>query len=152
MSTQSNKDLIAQHFEAFNAGDVDRFASTLAEDAVNHSALPHVQGREGARSVFTKMRAAFPDMRMTVEDVIAEGDRVVCRLTVTGTHQGELDFVKMKLAATGKSIRLTHIHAFRVANGKIVERWVERDGVVLLQQLGALPPVLDTRKERMATS
>jgi steroid delta-isomerase-like uncharacterized protein len=145
MSTQSNKELIARHFEAFNAGDVDRLASLMSEDVVNHAAVPQAQGREGARSIVKKLRAAFPDLRMTVDDVIAEGDKVVCRVTVTGTHEGALDFVKIKLPATGKSFRTTHIHVFRIADGKIAERWAERDEVSMLQQLGVFPSALDAR-------
>jgi steroid delta-isomerase-like uncharacterized protein len=148
MSTQSNKELVARHFAAFNAGDISEFADTLAEDAVNHAAIPQAQGREGARSIVTKLRAAFPDMRMSVDDVIAEGDKVVCRVTVTGTNQGPLDFAKLKLPATNKSFRATHIHVFRIANGKIAERWAERDDVAMMQQLGILPTLLDARSQK----
>jgi steroid delta-isomerase-like uncharacterized protein len=152
MSTQANKDLIARHFEAFNAGDDDRFADTMAEDSVNHAAIPQAQGREGARTIVAKLRAAFPDMRMVVDDVIAEGDKVVCRVTVTGTNSGTLDFVKVKLPATGKTFRATHIHVFRIANGKIAERWAERDDVAMMQQLGVFPTILDARKESAVRS
>ncbi len=139
MSIESNKHLIATHFEAFNAGDLERFAATMAEDAVNHAAIPQAQGRAGARVIVTKLRSAFPDMRMVVDDVVAEGDKVVCRVTVTGTHDGPLDFVKTALPATGKKFRATHIHVFRIANEQIVERWAERDDLGMLQQLGVMP-------------
>jgi steroid delta-isomerase-like uncharacterized protein len=144
----TNKELIARHFEAFNAGDIDGFVGTMAEDSVNHAAIPQAQGREGARTIVSKLRAAFPDMRMTVDDVIAEGDKVVCRVTVTGTNKGPLDFVKIKLPATGKTFRATHIHVFRVANGKIAERWAERDDVAMMQQLGVFPTILDARAQK----
>jgi steroid delta-isomerase-like uncharacterized protein len=142
MSIDSNKALIRQHYETFNAGDLDGFAATIAEDSVNHAAIPQAQGRHGARSIATKLRRSFPDMRMTVDDTIAEGDRVVCRVTVTGTHEGALDFVKLQLPATGKRFRTTHIHVFRIANGSIAERWAERDEVGMLQQLGVMPPLV----------
>jgi steroid delta-isomerase-like uncharacterized protein len=141
MSIDSNKALIRQHFDAFNDGDLEGFASTLAEDLVNHAAIPQAQGRQGGRTIATKLRRAFPDMRMTVDDTIAEGDRVVCRLTVTGTHEGALEFVKFPLPATGKRFRTTSIHVFRIANGTIAERWAERDDLGWLQQLGAMPQV-----------
>ena len=152
MSTQSNKELIARHFATFNAGDIDGFADTMAEDSVNHAAIPQAQGRDGARGIVTKLRSAFPDMKMTVEDVIAEGDRVVCRVTVTGTHTGALDFVKIKVPATGKSLRTSHIHVFRIANEKIAERWAERDDVAMMQQLGVFPPIVDARAQSQVQS
>ena len=142
MDTNANKALVQRHFDALNAGDIDGFAATMAEDAINHAAVPQAQGRAGGRSIASKLRRAFPDMRVTVDDTIAEGDRVVCRVTVTGTHQGPLDFVKFPLAPTGKRFRTTHIHVFRVAGGAIVEHWAERDAVGMLQQLGVMPPVI----------
>jgi steroid delta-isomerase-like uncharacterized protein len=141
MSTEANKALIKRHFDAFNAGDLEAFAATFTEDSINHAAIPQAQGRQGARTIATKLRAAFPDMQMSVDDAIAEGDRVVCRLTVTGTHEGALDFVKLKLPATGKRIRTTHIHVFRIASGAIAERWAERDDVAMLRQLGVMSTV-----------
>jgi steroid delta-isomerase-like uncharacterized protein len=138
MTTESNKSLIKRHFDAFNAGDLDAFAATMSEDSINHAAIPQAQGRQGARVIATKLRAAFSDLHFTVDDAIGEGDRVVCRLTVTGTHDGLLDFVKRKLPATGKRFRTTHIHVFRIADGAIAERWAERDDLGMLQQLGVL--------------
>jgi steroid delta-isomerase-like uncharacterized protein len=147
MSTESNKRLVADYFERFNAGDIEGAESAVAEDLVNHAAIPQAQGRAGARSIVTKLRAAFPDLRMTVDDTIAEGDKVVCRVTVTGTHEGALDFVKVKLPPTGKKFRTTHIHVFRIANGTIVERWAERDDLGMLQQLGFMPSLLKPSPE-----
>jgi steroid delta-isomerase-like uncharacterized protein len=141
MSTESNKALIRRHYDTLNEGDLDGFAATMAEDAINHAAVPQAQGRQGARAIATKLRRAFPDLRLTVDETIAEGDRVVCRVTVTGTHQGALDFVKIQLPATGKRFRTTHIHVFRIADGAIAERWAERDDVGMLQQLGVMPPL-----------
>jgi steroid delta-isomerase-like uncharacterized protein len=145
MSIDSNKDLIVRNFEAFNAGNIDGFAEDIAEDAVDHAAAAHAQGRAGARSIAAKLRCAFPDMHMRVDDVVAEGDKIVCRMTATGTHKGRLDFVKLQLPATGKSFRVTHIHVFRVAGGKVVEHWAERDDLGLLQQLGAMPLLVGDR-------
>jgi predicted ester cyclase len=152
MSIDSNKDLIVRQFEAFNAGDIDGFAEGIAEDAVNHAAIPQAQGRAGARSIATKLRCAFPDMHITVDDVVAEGDKIVCRLTATGTHEGRLDFVKFQLPATGKRFRVTHIHVFRIAGGKVVEHWAERDDLGLLQQLGVMPSLVGARTESAVPS
>jgi steroid delta-isomerase-like uncharacterized protein len=147
MTTESNKALIQRHYDAFNAGDLDAFAATFTEDAINHSAIPQAQGRQGARHIASKLRVAFPDMHFTIDDVIAEGDRVVCRLTVTGTNEGALDFVKLKLPATGKRFRTTHIHVFRIAGGAIAERWAERDDLGQLQQLGLMPALVTPATE-----
>jgi len=136
MSIESNKAVVSAHFEKFNAGDLDGCVALIAEDVVNHSAIPEAQGRRGARGIVGKLRAAFPDMHLAVEDMIAEGDRVVCRLTVTGTHEGDLDFVKRPLPATGKRFRTSSVHMFRIAGGAIVERWVLRDDITMYRQLG----------------
>jgi steroid delta-isomerase-like uncharacterized protein len=142
MGNDTNKALVQQHIDAFNGGDMAAFARTVAEDAVNHAAIPQAQGRRGALSIVEKLRRAFPDMRMAVDDMIAERDRVVCRLTVTGTHTGALDFAKLPLPATGRRFRTTHIHVFRIVDGVIVERWAERDDLGMLQQLGLMPPLV----------
>jgi steroid delta-isomerase-like uncharacterized protein len=139
MDIESNKRLVAKHVDRFNARDVDGFAATFAEDARNHAAIPEAQGRAGARRIMEKLLRAFPDMQMKVEDMVAEGDRVVCRLTVTGTHDGPLEFTRMPLPPTGKPFRTGHIHVFRVDAGQIVERWAERDDIGMLQQLGLFP-------------
>jgi steroid delta-isomerase-like uncharacterized protein len=147
MRNDTNKALVRKHFDAFNSGDLEAFALTVAEDSVNHAAIPQAQGRRGALSIVEKLRRAFPDMRMAVDDMIAEGDRVVCRLTVTGTHTGPLDFAKFPLPATGKHFRTTHIHVFRLADGVIAERWAERDDLGMLQQLGVMPPLVAHAQE-----
>ena len=82
-------------------------------------------------------RAAFPDMHLTAEDMIAEADKVVQRLTARGTHQGEL----MDIPPTGRQITVTAIEIFRLAEGKIAEQWVALDNLGLLQQLGVIPPM-----------
>ncbi len=81
-------------------------------------------------------RAAFPDMRLTVEDMIAEGDRVVDRITWQATHQGEL----MGVSPSGNSVRVTEMHISRIAEGKIVERWGQPDMLGMMRQLGVIPP------------
>jgi steroid delta-isomerase-like uncharacterized protein len=81
------------------------------------------------------MRAAFPDTRMTIEDEIAEGDKVVIRWTIRGTHKGEY----MGIAPTGKEVTVTGISVYRIERGKIVEDWSNNDMLGMLQQLGAIP-------------
>jgi predicted ester cyclase len=81
------------------------------------------------------LRRAFPDAHATIEDLSAEGDTVVARLTYTGTHQGAL----FGLAPTGTSVTTTGMHLFRFAHGQLVEAWANRDDLGVLQQLGAIP-------------
>jgi steroid delta-isomerase-like uncharacterized protein len=92
-------------------------------------------GYEAYREEISAYRAAFPDLRYTVEDQLAEGDLVASRWTVRGTHRGEL----MGIAPTGKEIGLTGITIQRFANGKIAEEWWNWDTLGLMQQLGAIP-------------
>ena len=91
--------------------------------------------REGLKAIVQAMHSAFPDLRMTVEDVIAEGDKVVQRRVYQGTHQGEL----FGIPATGKSVSVSQIIVSRVADGKFVEEWAETDFLGMLQQLGVVP-------------
>ena len=91
--------------------------------------------REGLKAILHAMRSAFPDLRMTVEDVVAEGDKVVQRRLYEGTHKGEL----FGIPASGKSVSVSQITVSRVADGKFVEEWAETDFLGMLQQLGVVP-------------
>ena len=91
--------------------------------------------REGLKAIVQTMHSAFPDLRMTVEDVIAEGDTVVQRRSYQGTHKGEL----FGIPATGKAVSVSQIVVSRVADGKFVEEWAETDFLGMLQQLGVVP-------------
>lgn len=82
-------------------------------------------------------RAGFPDLRFSAEDMIAEGDEVIQRLVFTGTHRGEF----MNMPPTGRQITVTVVEVFRLADGQIVEQWVEADNLGALQQLGVIPPM-----------
>jgi steroid delta-isomerase-like uncharacterized protein len=139
MSTEANKVIVVQLYEeVFNKGDLDLADKLVAPNAVNHdpAAPPNIPGGAlGVKAVVTMLRSAFPDDHHTIEDLVAEGDKVVVRLTHSGTHQGSL----LGLAPTGKQINNTSIHIFRIASGKIVEVWANRDDLGLMQQLGAIP-------------
>lgn len=91
--------------------------------------------REGLKQILTTMRSAFPDLKVTVQDVIAEGDKVVQRRTFEGTHRGEF----FGIPPTGKTVSVSQIIVSRVAGGKIVEEWAETDFLGMLQQVGAVP-------------
>ena len=99
-----------------------------------HNPLPGQQpGRDGHKQIVTVFRAAFPDLRVTTEDLITEGDRVALRWKAEGTHMGEL----MGIPPTGKHVTLTGIEILRIADGRIVERWAEDNGQAVIQQLSS---------------
>jgi steroid delta-isomerase-like uncharacterized protein len=133
------KAVVTKLVDAMGRGDVDAAASCLAEDLVNHAAIPQAQGRAGFRTIMTKIRKAFPDMKHRVDDVLSDGDKVVVRMTVSGTQTGPLEFISNPLPATGKAFTAGHIHIYRVAGDKIVEHWAERDDLGMMKQLGVLP-------------
>jgi steroid delta-isomerase-like uncharacterized protein len=136
--TESAKSVVQKLVDAMGRGDVEGAAAMVAEDLVNHAAIPQAQGRAGFRTIGKKLTTAFPDMKQRVDDMLVDGEKVVVRLTLSGTHTGPLEFVNWPLPATGKSFTTTHIHIFRVAGDRIVEHWAERDDLGMMRQLGAL--------------
>ena len=96
-------------------------------------------GREGHKQLIAAFRAAFPDLRVAVEDLLEEGDRVALRWRAEGTHRGEL----MGIAPTGRRVTLTGIEILRIAGGKIAEYWQSWDRLGMYQQLGAVPGTPD---------
>ncbi len=136
MTTEENKAVLRRVHETINSGDLDAYAQLVAPDAVDHGLPPGFPaGPEGARTLLSMIRDTFPDFRMTTDDLIAEGDKVVARLTCTGTHRGDF----MGVPATGKQVSWGVIEILRVANGKVAERWSQTDTLGLMQQLGAIP-------------
>jgi steroid delta-isomerase-like uncharacterized protein len=134
-----NKELTLAWVAAMNAHDVEAAAAFVADDLVNHAAIPEAQGKSGIKMIFAKLWKAMPDQKWQCEDLIAESDRVVCRLRMTGTQTGPLDFARAPLPATGREVSTEQIHVMRFANGKVVEHWVGRDDFGMLRQLGHLP-------------
>ena len=136
MSTEENKKLVRRYQEAYNTGKLDELDGILAPELVSHNHLPGAPtGLVGAKAVHQGLLAAFPDCRTTIEDLVAEGDRVVMRGTLTGTNTGSF----MGAPPTGKSFKVTTMSVFRIASGKIVEHWGVVDGTGVMQQLGLLP-------------
>ena len=136
MSTEENKAVARRTVEAINAGDMSLFESLVAPDSVDHTVPPGMPPtRESVKQFLTMFRAAFPDWHYTIEDVIAEGDRVVQRATARGTMKGEF----LGRPATGKSATWGEIHIVRLKDGKIVEHWANVDQLGMLQQLGLAP-------------
>ena len=124
--------------EVFNQGKLDVAAEIVAEGAVSHDpASPEeAVGPAGFRQQVEMYRAAFPDLQFTIDDVIAQDDKVVIRWSSRGTHRGEL----MGLAPTGKEATSSGISIDKIADGKIVESWNHWDTLGLMRQLGAAPP------------
>jgi steroid delta-isomerase-like uncharacterized protein len=122
-------------FNRKNTAALDEF---IDPHAVDHSAPAGAPGGIGGARQFAGMfLTAFPDVSFTVEDLIAEGDKVVACLTTSGTHQG----VFLGIPPTGKHVMVTGIEIFRIAGGKIVEHWNNYDDLGLFQQLGVFPPM-----------
>ena len=135
MSPEQNKAIVRRYIEeAWNQGRLYVVDDLIVPDFVQH--VPGVaQGRQGVKQFFAMIRAAFPDVHNTIEDVIAEDDKVAWRSTITGTHQGTF----RGIPPTGRSIRMTTMNILRIRNGKFVENWGEQDNLGLMQQLGVIP-------------
>jgi steroid delta-isomerase-like uncharacterized protein len=121
--------------EVVNRGNTDLLTELVAADHVGHDPLGDHYGPEGVRIGVAELRSAFPDLRLSIEDIIADGDRVARRFTLRGTHGGPF----MGLPATGRTVMASGIAIDRVAGGRLVESWLSLDVLGLLRQLGALP-------------
>lgn len=132
-----NKALLRRFYEElWSQGDLETISELVADDFVDHYPLPGAPpGREGVAALINTWRTAFPDMRETCEDLIAEGDKVVGRFTIRGTHSGGF----MGVPPTGQCVTMSGIDIVRVAGGKIAEFWYGEHLVELMQQLGAVP-------------
>jgi steroid delta-isomerase-like uncharacterized protein len=138
MSVEQNKALVREMVEEiFNRGNMSRADEFLSPDFVEHEELPPgiPQGREGVKQLTAMMRNAFPDFKATIEDLIAEGDKVVIRMSWSGTQKGQF----MGVPPTGKSVSFGVIDIIRIAGGKFVEHWGQMDSMGMMQQLGAIP-------------
>ena len=136
MPADENKALVRRAWEAFAGQEgLDRLAAFYAADYVAHRTDGETSGWAANRRYMEAVFAAFPDLRVTVEDLVAEGDRVVSRVTLRGTHRGEL----YGIAPTGAAVAFVGTNVARVEGGKIAEEWELYDDLGLLRQLGALP-------------
>jgi len=128
---------IQRLYDLINAGDIDGFGRQLADDFVEHEEIPGIPPtKDGVVQYFRLLIAAFPDMRMDVEDIIASGEKAVARVRVTGTNKGEF----MGMPATGKSVSMKLIDITRFGDdGLAREHWGVVDQLALMQQLGVIP-------------
>jgi steroid delta-isomerase-like uncharacterized protein len=135
-NVESDNKAIARYLteEVFNKGNLDAVEKVISPDFTHHD--PNTRefnsGPNGYKQFFQRYRKAFPDLHITIEQQIAEGDLVVDRWIGEGTHQGEL----MGMAPTGKKVSISGITIHRIAGGKIVETWNNFDSLSMVQQLG----------------
>ncbi len=135
MSTQNKMTARRIFDELESQGRLATADEIFASDFVNRTPFGENHGPEGAKQFARMLRTAFPDLHATVEDQVAEGDKVATRFTARGTHRGELQGIP----PTGNSMQITGIVISRFANGKIVEQWGNPDVFSLMQQIGAVP-------------
>jgi steroid delta-isomerase-like uncharacterized protein len=134
MSIKENKAIFRQIVEeGYNKGNLAIVDELVAANHVNHA--DDVRGPEEYKQFITMYRTAFPDLHMTIEDQIAEGDKVVNRWMSRGTHKGDL----MGIPPTGKHVTVTGMYVARIIGGKITEEWGNFDALGMMQQLGVVP-------------
>jgi len=134
--SEENKALARRSWEIVNQRNPDLIEEFYPPDFVWHEPDGDIQGYEQAKKFVSTYFQAIPDISITVEDAIAEGDQAVTRYTIRGTHQGETEEFG---PATGKQMELKGITIHRFENGKIVEEWERYDNLSVLQQLGLVP-------------
>jgi C-1 hydroxylase len=132
MSLEENKDLVRKTIEAINTHDLSSIENMVALDFVDHTRQMH--GLEGLKQFLSMIFKSFPDFHLTIEDIIAEGDKVWIRSTITATHTGEFS----GLAPTGKKFTESSVWIYRIVNGKVVEGWDVQDELDFYKKIGAI--------------
>ena len=137
MSAEDNRRLVQRFYdEGWNANNLDVYEELVTDDFLDHQAIPGLPpGREGFKMLNVMFRNAMPDVWVTVDDIITDGDKVAARWTSTGTHQGDL----FGIAPTGNSVSITATVLYRTENGRLAEGWINRDDFGLMRQLGVIP-------------
>lgn len=132
----NNKQLYEQYVKEFlQGGDMSAADRYIAANVLTHDGMPgQAPGLEGVKQTFQVLRTAFPDMKVQLKDIIAEGDKVVGRFVVSGTHSGDF----MGMPASGRAFTYDEIVIVRFENGKIAEHWAEMDSMGMMQQLGIM--------------
>jgi steroid delta-isomerase-like uncharacterized protein len=148
--SEANKNVVRRLFEeVWSKGNLpvadELFASTYAH---HDPSTPDVgRGPESEKKRATLYRTAFPDLRLTIEDLIAEGETVMARWSCRGTHKGDLSGI----APTGKQFTISGISIARFASGKMVEGWINWDALGLMQQLGVVPELAKAKAAAAVT-
>ena len=133
MSLEENKAIVRRFIEAYNKRNLDLSDDLVAPDYVDLD-YSQLQGLEDLKQMMNMFFKAFPDFHETIEDIIAEGDKVWLRLTYTGTHTGEF----FGLAPTGNKVTMKAVAIYRIVNGKLVEGWFINDGLDMFKQIGTI--------------
>src|SRR5439155_22644444 len=137
MSTETNKALVRRFYEEIDKGNLEAMDELVAEDYIDHNPPPLpglAPGREGLKQAFKIFWEATPGYHR-IDDQIAEGDKVVTRLTSFGKHERDLP----RAPRTGNDLKMTSITIHRIAGGRLAEKWSEKDVLSFLQQIGVLP-------------
>jgi len=137
MSVEDNKAFARRIYKAINAGNLDLFDELISEGFVEHEVLPGLPtiGPEAPKAVLGMFRAAFPDIQFTADDMIGEGDKVVVRGTVSGTHKGEF----MGMPPTNKSFKINFIDILEIHDSQGTAHWGMTDQAAMMEQLGLAP-------------
>jgi steroid delta-isomerase-like uncharacterized protein len=135
VSIEENKAIVLRYFQEMDRGNIDVVDELIAAEYVDHNpALPGVgPGREGTRQYMRMLKTAFPDASHTIDDIIAEGNKVMTRVTARGTFLGEC----MGYQPNGNVIEISGIAVHRVENGRLVEHWAHADIAGFMRQIGA---------------
>lgn len=142
MSTEENKAIVRRWFdEVVSRGDLTTLDAICAhchpQFVFTRGVVePPPRGMSGLKDLIASLRSAFPDLQATIEDQIAEGDKVVSRVTMRGTHRGEM----FGIPATGKPFSVSGVSIWEVRGGQLISEWVRWDTMGMMQQLGVLPP------------
>ena len=136
MSLSENKDIVRRFIDdVFVHGRMEAVDKLVAHDFTPHSWPGVAPGPDALKHAMTRVFAGLSDVRMDIDDLVAEDDRVAVRLTASATHTGDF----MGMHASGKSYRISETHFFRVVNGKIREHWRDADMLGMMKQLDVLP-------------
>jgi steroid delta-isomerase-like uncharacterized protein len=131
MSLEQNKAIVLQFYKAYNQGNLEQAKEMVAPNIIVHTLGTIIRGDDDFIQHIQMMRSTFPDSYYTVEDVIAEADKVVNRGIFTGTHRQEF----LGIPPTGKQVKVSCVEVSQLADGKIVDHWVLGDSLTMLQQL-----------------
>jgi steroid delta-isomerase-like uncharacterized protein len=134
---ERNKVLVRRLMEEdISRGDEATAEAIIHPEFFDHTNPPGMQdGLEGHKAIVRLFRSIFPDLEWRIDDLIAEGDKVVARTTMRGTHRGDF----FGIPATGRSVEMQGVHVMRIADGRIIEHWGSNDDLGLMRQLGAIP-------------
>jgi len=140
---EQNKAVVRRAYEGFNDGNVDILDEVFAPDYVAHfPGTEPVEGREAAKQLVGAFMDAFPDLQFTIEDQLAEGDRVATRWSATGTHLGEFRGFPPKthgIPPSGNRVHFSATDIYRIVSGQVAEEWNTLEQLDVMQQIGAVP-------------